>query len=1547
MTTTLYLTPSLSGLGTGKLAALPWRGLASTTAITNTTASGTNIPVTATGGGTALSWWIQIDAVTISGTITANIRGLESSLSANAGAGILVDHYASDGTTLLGSLGETTVPGTITEYSTSDAAKVLAGVTPASTAFSAGDWLKITLKVRNVGTMGGPFTVTNSYGGPTAAAAGDTSVTFTEAIKPYSGGTNPNCLAVYPLHDGSALTTRNYAVNAITTGQGRVLTDTSYAGATNLITSVTGGGCTWQQLGSGHNDSGSDDSTLQIWEGIYNGSGNDTSVTVNSASFTLTGFLADFSNMGTALSSVTTAGADSGGGNSTSPSPGAITGGGDTKLAIMTMADISGTSPTTVSTNWVPFGPPSNSSHWAAFRISPASESPAFTVVSTQWNAYGAVLVPLHAYTQALSGGLSFTGAIKRSAARALAGVLSFVGGIVTNYTSGTTTHTQSLSAGLNFAGSRFAFTGRALPGGLSFSGSRVVQTGRALAATLTPVGSVLRAVAYILAGGLSFTGTRNARPARSLSGALSFTGSRSVSMAHSLPGGLSFGGSINRAGTRGLVAGLSFTGTTLKLGARALAGGLSFIGTRNVRPARALPGSLSFVGSRSTSTSHLLPGGLSFSGAIKRAGSRALTTGGLSFTGTTNKSAARALSGGLSFSGAISGTALKIRALTAGLSFTGSQNHAVSKKVAGGLSFVGSQSRAGARSLAGALSFSGVTNKGTMRSLGASGLSFSGSVSGGHIIRTALTAGLSFVGSQTRAVGHKVAGGLSFTGSTNKASSRSLSGALSFVGSMIKVRPLSLTGGLSFTGGFNRAFPYRVNGGLGFTGTTNKGRFIKLTGGLSFTGSIKKRAGKAIAGALSFVGSIIKLFDIPVLVQQVPFVETVLGSSHNITVMGVRGGSTLILEATAYASTTAVTGGGVTWVKAGENFDLGGDGSYVSIWYGFGAVAGNTTITYTTAGAHSTSAIFTEWAGISSQATVSYAANDTYVVGTGVVNSNTATVSIPTTLNTMLVISATADITGELPMNTGTFTALTPAGGGDDPVAVGSYLITPGVGTTTSTYLFPDSQQWNVDMVAFTTPISQVLIGALSFVGSQAKRTSHKMAGSLSPLGVIVRAYSRSLTAALALSGVLSKVSVRKFAAALGLTGSAAKQPQIPFTGALSPASGGNVLVGHQMSSTLQPAGLLNRLLSRAMASTLNFVSDLLNGHLNFTSFTAGISFVGSHVKTAGKATAGSLGLSGSMMRFTSHFEGAVLYFQGTKLSRGTVRSLSGAVSFSGSMRRGVSRALPGVLTPAGAVYRGLFYKIAAGLGFSGTLHRTWLLRFQGALHFVGDIQRHRAKILNGGLSLVGAVTKKSRRSLAGGLPLNGVLLKRSMRHLSGSLHHSGGISRVVRVPLTALLTLVGKRNQFIRVPLASTLQFTGSVTRRSRRALVAASLSFTGNVRRRSDKALAGYIQPAGRISRFLAKKLASTLHLAGIAGRGRTVSLLAGLGFHGLADKLRIKPTTVFYEPMGGVAYMPVETGNPITYSPVEGSGTVSYTPISEPNGFDRTSPIDSDS
>lgn len=153
------------------------RGRVVTTAATTATLAGTNIQVTATAGGTALTFFSEplTEGVTISGTVTPNLRGLESANAVNAGFALLVERANTAGVAQSTVIARQVIG---TELATSEAART-ASLTPTSTAFAAGERIRVTISLINVGTMG-TGTVTMHYNGAASAASGDNFLTFTE-----------------------------------------------------------------------------------------------------------------------------------------------------------------------------------------------------------------------------------------------------------------------------------------------------------------------------------------------------------------------------------------------------------------------------------------------------------------------------------------------------------------------------------------------------------------------------------------------------------------------------------------------------------------------------------------------------------------------------------------------------------------------------------------------------------------------------------------------------------------------------------------------------------------------------------------------------------------------------------------------------------------------------------------------------------------------------------------------------------------------------------------------------------------------------------------------------------------------------------------------------------------------------------------------------------------------------------------------------------------------------------------------------------------------
>jgi hypothetical protein len=166
---------------------------------TQNTIATSNFVIDTWGGGGAgqLYWWTNpLDAVTISGTITVNMRALESNAMANYTVGISILRYSPiSGPSTIG-----TAPTGLTELGTSESARNFT-ITPTSTALAAGDRIRCDpfwYLAGGSSSSASGFTVTGFWAGPTSGASGDTFITFTETITeqiaatdeefPYIGG---------------------------------------------------------------------------------------------------------------------------------------------------------------------------------------------------------------------------------------------------------------------------------------------------------------------------------------------------------------------------------------------------------------------------------------------------------------------------------------------------------------------------------------------------------------------------------------------------------------------------------------------------------------------------------------------------------------------------------------------------------------------------------------------------------------------------------------------------------------------------------------------------------------------------------------------------------------------------------------------------------------------------------------------------------------------------------------------------------------------------------------------------------------------------------------------------------------------------------------------------------------------------------------------------------------------------------------------------------------------------------------------------------------
>jgi len=186
------------------------------------------------GSNRVMSWMsdpVSAD-VTISGTITFNAWALESSMSANYGLGCRVWRVPADASALI------QIVNSLRGIELGTAAAVQNWTAaPTSTALQKGDRLMVAYGYDDIGTSSAGFTVQFHYDGPTAAADGDTYITFNETFSFMT--TTPAGSKFYfrDLDETTATGDADFNSKQLTTGRGSTATSKR-----SLVTGGTGGG---------------------------------------------------------------------------------------------------------------------------------------------------------------------------------------------------------------------------------------------------------------------------------------------------------------------------------------------------------------------------------------------------------------------------------------------------------------------------------------------------------------------------------------------------------------------------------------------------------------------------------------------------------------------------------------------------------------------------------------------------------------------------------------------------------------------------------------------------------------------------------------------------------------------------------------------------------------------------------------------------------------------------------------------------------------------------------------------------------------------------------------------------------------------------------------------------------------------------------------------------------------------------------------------------------------------------------------------------------
>jgi hypothetical protein len=195
------------------------------------TVAGTTNGIETTSAGLPIEWISEpVSAdVTISGTITANLWASENNMSANVAINVIIDiiranTFGADGSNeivnIVKSTRTTEVAVTTNAVNNFTTGMVSGGYTAQT--LNRGDRLRIRVFGDDAGTMAAGFTFQLGYNGPTAAADGDSYVTFTET---FSFESAPSGTVIYLTDTASDVSTASIDREAWTSEGGGAVND--------------------------------------------------------------------------------------------------------------------------------------------------------------------------------------------------------------------------------------------------------------------------------------------------------------------------------------------------------------------------------------------------------------------------------------------------------------------------------------------------------------------------------------------------------------------------------------------------------------------------------------------------------------------------------------------------------------------------------------------------------------------------------------------------------------------------------------------------------------------------------------------------------------------------------------------------------------------------------------------------------------------------------------------------------------------------------------------------------------------------------------------------------------------------------------------------------------------------------------------------------------------------------------------------------------------------------------------------------------------------
>lgn len=625
-----------------------------------------------------------------------------------------------------------------------------------------------------------------------------------------------------------------------------------------------------------------------------------------------------------------------------------------------------------------------------------------------------------------------------------------------------------------------------------------------------------------------------------------------------------------------------------------------------------------------------------------------------------------------------------------------------------------------------------------------------------------------------------------------------------------------NLTAALSFSGSLAQSFIWKkaITGALSFAGTlVGRNIFTKAVSGvLSFTGAISKFPRKSFTAVLNLTGGQTG-YQTPALVQSVTYANGAL-APQNMTAnfpAAITAGNTIVVFAVTSGNKSLDSASDTNNSYTGLTFLQFTGVSTCRFFYKTNVTGGATAVTVSKSGSGNDKTIWIaqEWSGISSfessqsqmQASTTAASTPNItntapnaVLIAGIGHKDTTAPPEPTLtpnspwVNQLQEDNATGGPVANL-ISQVVNTSASRAASGTWTAAqeTGSYILSFATATFTIPALkltifkkitaavgyagaFAKSAGKALSAgLSFVAGISfggtfaytQLLTGALGFVGNITKRTSSKQAGGVSFTGSLTKRLGRTISGTLSFVGNLVR----------------AKTMYRALTGALSFAGNFSKRIGKQYTAGLSFVGSLSRLIRKGMTAGLSFVGAIIRAQKK--TVTAILSFTGNVVNLTTKPHTGSLSFTGAF-----------------SLSNVFKKALTATLSFTGNMKRDISK------------------RMTAGLGFTGNLlKRLAKTAFTGTLSFTGAIAKQARKSFPAGLSFSGFMVTSSVlfKNLTASLGFTGVFRKQANKRHNAGLSFTGAFTKSRNVFLTAVVGFTGIFSKAMSVKLFGNLSFSG----------------------------------------------------------------------------------------------------------------------------------------